>query len=52
MSASGKFFYICIRMLYSLACHAGVKVSIPGSIHKVLARKQGEYNVLSCHGSL
>ena len=30
----GKFhFYICMMVSYSLACHAGVKVSIPGSIH-------------------
>ena len=47
--------FISVSVCYSLACHAGVKVSIPGSIHSLGFSEesyQGEYNFLSCRGSL
>ena len=33
MSIKGSSTFISVSVYYSLACHAGVKVSIPGSIH-------------------
>ena len=38
MSAKESSTFISVSVCYSLACHAGVKVGIPGSIHLVLAR--------------
>ena len=33
VSAKESSTFISVSVCYSLACHAGVKVSIPGSIH-------------------
>ena len=38
MSAKESSTFISVSVRYSLACCAGVKVSIPGSIQEVLAR--------------
>ena len=41
--------FISVLVCYSLACNAGVKVSIPGSIHQVLARNLIKGNTISFH---
>ena len=47
MSAKESSTFISVSVCYSLACHAGVKVSIPGSIHQVLARNLIKGNTIS-----
>ena len=39
--------FIFVSVCYSFACHAGEKVSIPGSIHWVLARNLIKGNTIS-----
>ena len=49
MSAKESSTFISVSVCYSLACHAGVEVSIPRSIHKVLARNLIKGNTIFYH---
>ena len=46
MSAKESSSFISVSVCYSLACHAGVKVSILESIHEVLARNLIKRNTI------
>ena len=49
MSMKESSTFISVSVYYSLACHAGVKVGIPGSIHLVLARNLIKGNTIFFH---
>ena len=49
MSVKESSTFISVSVYYSLACHTGVKVSIPGSIHQVLARNLIKGNTIFFH---